>query len=176
MFSGLLCRSDHLDVVGYLVNEAHCDPNVKSKKGETPLHRACRLIGWCMTYCTCTGTIVLIWAQNSNRGETQDFHTITVRICLPSFWFYVCREGRPDIVRYLVTEAGCDPNARDGSEQTPLHWACRWAQSAVIVHRLCCSFRKKYVSKPLEVHTRLLSQNNVVLLLCVCEILLLSTL
>ena len=55
MFSGLPCSSDHLDVVGYLVNEAHCDPNVKSHKGETPLHRACRLIE-CITYCTCTRT------------------------------------------------------------------------------------------------------------------------
>ena len=172
MFSGLLCRSDHLDVVGYLVNEAHCDPNVKSKKGETPLHRACRLIGWCMTYCTCTGTIVLIWAQNSNRGETQDFHTITVRICQPSFWFYVCREGRPDIVRYLVTEAGCDPNARDGSEQTPLHWACRWAQSASIVHRLCAVHSVRNTRRNHWKFTLVFSRK----ITCVCEILLLSTL
>ena len=31
-----------LDVVKYLVNDVHCDPNVGNKDGETPLHLACR--------------------------------------------------------------------------------------------------------------------------------------
>ena len=35
-------RCGHLSVVRYLVNEAHCDPNVKNNVGWTPLHYACR--------------------------------------------------------------------------------------------------------------------------------------
>ena len=31
----------HLNVVRYLVTEAHCDPNVKTNNGWTPLHHAC---------------------------------------------------------------------------------------------------------------------------------------
>ena len=30
-----------LNVVKYLVTEAHCDPNVKNNYGLTPLHYAC---------------------------------------------------------------------------------------------------------------------------------------
>ena len=41
-FSVLHSRQGHLDVVRCLVNDAHCDPNVKNKDGETPLHLACR--------------------------------------------------------------------------------------------------------------------------------------
>ena len=34
------CRFGHLDVVRYLVTETHCDPNVRTNNGWTPLHRA----------------------------------------------------------------------------------------------------------------------------------------
>ena len=36
------CSNGQLDVVRYLVTEADCNPNVKDKGGETPLHKACR--------------------------------------------------------------------------------------------------------------------------------------
>ena len=41
-FFVLHSRWGHLDVVKYLVNDAHCDPNVGNKDGETPLDLACR--------------------------------------------------------------------------------------------------------------------------------------
>ena len=37
----LYYSSGHVSVVQYLVKEANCDPNVKDKAGETPLHKAC---------------------------------------------------------------------------------------------------------------------------------------
>ena len=41
-FFVLYSRRGHLDVAKYLVNDAHCDPNVGNKDGETSLHLACR--------------------------------------------------------------------------------------------------------------------------------------
>ena len=41
-FSVLHSRLGDLDVMRSLVNDAHCDPNVKNKDGETPIHWACR--------------------------------------------------------------------------------------------------------------------------------------
>ena len=38
-----------------------------------------------------------------------------------------CRNGHKDVVRYLVSEADCNPCVMDNDGQTPLHKACRWA-------------------------------------------------
>ena len=35
------------------------------------------------------------------------------------------RLGHLDVVRYLVTEARCDPNVRSNDGWTPLHWGSR---------------------------------------------------
>ena len=35
------------------------------------------------------------------------------------------RTGRLNVVRYLVTEAHCDPNVKNNSGWTPLHYACQ---------------------------------------------------
>ena len=40
--AALHSRCGLLDVVRYLVTEAHCDPNVKGNDGLTPLHYACQ--------------------------------------------------------------------------------------------------------------------------------------
>ena len=38
----MLCsRFGHLDIVKYLVAEAHCDINIKDKNGETAVQTAC---------------------------------------------------------------------------------------------------------------------------------------
>ena len=44
IMSGIVLFSSvgHLNVVKFLINEAHCDPDVKDNDGSTPLHRACR--------------------------------------------------------------------------------------------------------------------------------------
>ena len=44
MYTVLHSRYEQLNVVRYLVNEAHCDPHVKDNDGWTPLHYACRWV------------------------------------------------------------------------------------------------------------------------------------
>ena len=34
------------------------------------------------------------------------------------------RSGHLNVVRYLVTEARCDPNVKDKIGETPLYYAC----------------------------------------------------
>ena len=36
-----------------------------------------------------------------------------------------CSNGHLDVVRYLVTEADCNPNVRNDDGETLLNWACR---------------------------------------------------
>ena len=46
--------------------------------------------------------------------------------CTASVFFHkYCSWRRLDVVRYLVTEADCNPNVRDNDGETPLHLACR---------------------------------------------------
>ena len=45
--------------------------------------------------------------------------------CKCLFFFKYCRNGRLDVVRYLVTKANCNPNVRNDDGETLLHWACR---------------------------------------------------
>ena len=42
LVSVLFSRTNHKDIVTWLVNECRCDPNVRDNDGETPLHYACR--------------------------------------------------------------------------------------------------------------------------------------
>ena len=42
LVSVLFSSYNHKDIVIWLVNEGHCDPNVRDSDGETPLHYACR--------------------------------------------------------------------------------------------------------------------------------------
>lgn len=51
--------------------------------------------------------------------------TPIVYFVFPPYLYAFCREGHLDIVRYLVTEASCDPSVRDDDGETPLHAASR---------------------------------------------------
>ena len=51
-------------------------------------------------------------------------NTVWCMYCKCLFLKY-CRNGHLDVVRYLVTEADCNPNVRDSCGETPLHVACR---------------------------------------------------
>ena len=42
LVSVVFSRNDCKDIVIWLVNEGHCDPNVRDNVGETPLQYACR--------------------------------------------------------------------------------------------------------------------------------------
>ena len=105
---------------------------------------------WCMVYscCTCMYVEGLTYVDNTHvqcsRCNTMILDSIHVRV------HYLCtyskitlplgkswttnklittalhsRFGLLDVVRYLVTEAHCDPNVKDNDGLTPLHYACQ---------------------------------------------------
>ena len=49
----------------------------------------------------------------------------TVWCTVKCLFLKYCSEGHLDVVRYLVTEAYCDPNVMDNRGETPLHKASR---------------------------------------------------
>ena len=76
-----------------------------------------------------------------NSGPTiSTNHGFGVQFLHKSSWgrrgIYIlcCREGHLDVVRYLVTEADCDPDVSNDDQDTPLHTACRY------IHYWCLSY------------------------------------
>ena len=68
------------------------------------------------------------------RQVTHLADNVCGHVILPSLhvmWITCSRYGHLDVVRYLVTEVHCDPNSKSTSGETPLHYACWWAE--------CCS-------------------------------------
>ena len=54
------------------------------------------------------------------------FSVCVSQVGVGEVYILCCREGHLDVVRYLVTEADCDPDVRDDDQDTPLHTACRY--------------------------------------------------
>ena len=112
-----------------------CNPNVQNKEGDTPLHIACwrklldiikvLLEGKCSTNIpNKKGEI----AQNISLNEDGD--------CL---LHVACQWGDVGIVRYLITDEGCNLNVQSSiSENTPLHIAAKYGQDDLIVQLLSC--------------------------------------
>ena len=48
--------------------------------------------------------------------------SIILSLCKP---YLISRCGHTDIVKYLVTQAHCDPNIKNKYGHTPLHYACK---------------------------------------------------
>ena len=51
--------------------------------------------------------------------------------------YTACQWGDADIVRYLITDEGCNPNILNSvSGNTPLHFAAKHGQTDIILHLL----------------------------------------
>ena len=107
----------HLQVVRYLVEEQHCDPNCVMKDGETPLH------------------------CSADRGHLQVVrYLIEEQHCDPKCvdkdgWtplHYSAREDHLQVVRYLIEEQHCDPKCVDEGGRTPLHYSAWYGHLQVV--------------------------------------------
>ena len=94
---------DHLNIVQYLVSEAHCDPSCEDKSGSTPLHYACS-VGY---------------------NNTLQY-SISELLCNPSFENILdstqlhLHVYHTHIVQYLLSTGRVNPLAVDKIGSTPL--------------------------------------------------------
>ena len=101
-------------VIQYLISEAGCDPNIRNYDGETPLNIILSKNVWSESECIsiiqilkATKTWVLDLNSSCNSTDDTAFHLSA-------------RHHRLELVKFLLSEAGCDPNVRNHDGETPL--------------------------------------------------------
>ena len=131
-----------MEIVKYLIESCHCDPNCKNEDGLTPLHYAAygghmEIVKHLIESCHCDpncknedGLTPLHYAAYGGQMEIVK-HLIESCHCDPN-----CKdedgltplpcatyEGHMEIVKYLIETCHCDPNCKDKYALTQLHYA-----------------------------------------------------
>ena len=131
----IACRHMQIDVAKYLVDVKQCDLNVKDHNGEQPLHIAYRLIKDVKHRKDGVKLVLLLINEGSDT------------MIMPDLLHWACRHGELDIVKLLVEERHCDPNAQCQAKSmsygwelekgdTLLHAACRYCYAVKIMKYL----------------------------------------
>ena len=113
------CARCHLNVVKYLVEEQHCDPN-ESYCRRTPLHCAC-------------GRDYDYFGSSSSSSSRLDVVKYLIETChcdpmrvdgyRRTALYYALTEYKLDVVKYLIETCHCDPTCVDKDGRTPLYYA-----------------------------------------------------
>ena len=142
--------SGQLNVVMHLISNYYFSPNCSGKWGQTPLHLACigghvsiiqylstKLDFWSVVdikslvllkfYTVCSTGVLSILKKSLTPNSTAHF----LKIC-GQMLHKACENGFVDIVRYLVSELGCDPASPDNDGDLPIHIACVGGQLNVV--------------------------------------------
>ena len=129
----IACKYGHLEIVRVLLKDKKCNLNTQNMYGNTPLHLAC--------YKKLLHIIRLLLQRKCNtiivnsKGETaQNIPLNEDGDCLLHI---ACQWSDVNIVKYLITDERCDPNAQSStSGNTPLHIATMYGQDHTIVQLL----------------------------------------
>ena len=113
------CARCHLNVVKYLIEEQHCDPN-ESYCRRTPLHCAC-------------GRDYDYFGSSSSSSSRLDVVKYLIETCHcdpmcvekdgRTPLYYALTEYKLDVVKYLIETCHCDPTCVDKDGRTPLYYA-----------------------------------------------------
>ena len=134
----IACQANKLAVVSYLIDQAHCDPNIKNKTGSLPLGMTTNpkvIIYLCQHDGVAVYSKTIIkWMNNlrsiddttmfsilkslveNHRYKTEDGSTLLHVLCMHSF----IRAYKERFVDFLLTEGHCDPNCLDSNGDMPL--------------------------------------------------------
>ena len=112
------------ELTPYLLSKAECDPNKRNKKGSTLVELLLSEQEWSVSICIDILKVLIAtkkWDPNSICNSSGDTALHLSVVC-----------HRPEVVRFLLSEAKCDPNCRNYNKLTPLLLA---TDSAVTVIR-----------------------------------------
>ena len=176
------CHVGHVDIVRYLVSERGCNTTLQNKDGDTLLHKACRKGHLAMVKALTSGQDCKAACNCQNKkGDTPLHVACTYRHlamvkALTSGWNYkeACthqnKDGdtplhvacHVDIVRYLVSEQGCNTTLQNKDGDTLLHKACRKGHLAMVKAltsgqdcKAACNCQNKKGDTPLHVAFRM---------------------
>ena len=149
----LACHYGQVNIIQYLINEAHCDLSCVTRDGLTPLHIACvngqvnvvqYLINTahCDPSCLTTNGRTPLHEASLNGQVNVVQYLINEAHCDPSCvtndgktpLHYACVKGHVNVVQYLINEALCDPSCVTNDGRTPLHIACRYGHLNIILY------------------------------------------
>lgn len=137
----IACQTNKLKLVSYLIDHAHCNPNLKNKNENLPLDMTTNLevikclcqhdhvvvysktiFKWMTTWGLTDDTKMLYILQSlvdNHKYKTEDGSTLLHIICrcTQSYRFH----DKINLVKYLLIDCQCDPNCLDSKGQMPLH-------------------------------------------------------
>ena len=106
-------------MVKYLVNEAHCDPDPRSRGYQRPpITYACGLADYPRHYAEESKALEVVKFLYSSCGCNPDW--------VDAFGMTALHNARRlNIARYLLSECGCNPKLIDRRGNTPVHLVCQ---------------------------------------------------
>jgi ankyrin repeat protein len=136
----LACKAGNPALVELLISVAHCDPNVKSKNEEVPIQlttdlRIMKILIEHGAQMTTDVVLNLISMHNTcTDSRVSDLFNVLTRkgtvVMYPNdlnnindgynALHLACKSDRFTIVKFLLTVAHCDPNAKSKNEEVPI--------------------------------------------------------
>ena len=141
------CKTGNLEVTKYLVTECGCDPKCVTNDGYTPLLGACtrgqlETVKYLVTECNCNPNLTTEvkvpecyieriptssdahWYPFSFKDMLRGLSNTSIKGV--TLLHAASSGGHLEIVKYLITECGCNPNSCDNFGITPLAYAIEW--------------------------------------------------
>ena len=109
----IACLNFRLDILRFLLNCQHCDPNQQNKNGNTALHIVCKMrISNELEYINLLLSTPGVDVQQSDSNGNAPIHI-------------ACQHSRFTILKAILGHETCDPNQQNANGDTALHIVCR---------------------------------------------------
>ena len=109
----LSVRHHRRKTVGLLLSEAKCNPYVRNKRDETPIHLIISDSTWEDTECLIIFRVLIVTKQWNPNLACNFIHDTPLHLST--------KFQRPKAVQFLLSEAKCDPKIRNKRGETPIH-------------------------------------------------------